>query len=669
MRHRHSVQPFLFGDSNRECPPKALDSLFREPAFALGDRLWPLDLIDPRFQCDPLFDASEELVSRTSRRRRGPTSVAPFALALTLAAGVLVGCGERVPAERALDSILVQMKPGEAGPALAEFHDDGPPIVPIVNVAPLESPPLLRLPVPRAKTPEECASELAEDPAVEFAEPIYIYRTSRTPDDARFKDLWGLSQIDAPAAWEKTTGDRSVVVAIVDDEAALDHPDLEPNRWADPELDQENDRSVEAAPDDASEHDFVEEASRLKARRETAGWHGSHVAGTIGAAGNNGVGVVGVSWDVSLMALRAFGPQGGRSDALVRAIDFASEHGARVINGSWGGGGESKALARSIARAGRRGVLFVAAAGNEAAGDPSYPASLRLPNLLSVGALGAAHALAPFSNLHADVAAPGVGILSTTAPGRYERHDGTSMAAAHVSGLAALLWSRHPEASLAQVRSAIVETGIDVDGTKHGSVSALRALLALADEATSPPTLVVGRKSLAVAMARDSLRVQQLVLRSDSGAPLPWRASTDARWIRLRRTVGTTPASLPITLDSQGLSPGVHRARVTLRPDSGEPTRIDVVLTVLEHGPPPLASGRGCSVRGMTVLVKAGTICRLSAPGIDPWVHTAGLQWVLPGGRHLAGDRLTARFLRRGHFALRVVSGTESDRQVDVEVV
>src|SRR5205823_5625253 len=127
-------------------------------------------------------------------------------------------------------------------------------------------------------------------------------------------------------------------------------------------------------------------------------WHGSHVSGTIGATGDNRVGVTGVNWKVSLMALRAIGPQGGRSDDLARAIDFAADHGARIINASWGGGGASQVLSKAIERAGKKGVLFVAAAGNDAAAKPDYPASLKLDNVLSVGATTPDEVLAPFSD-------------------------------------------------------------------------------------------------------------------------------------------------------------------------------------------------------------------------------------------------------------------------------
>src|SRR5207248_9242037 len=252
--------------------------------------------------------------------------------------------------------------------------------------------------------------------------------------------------------------------------------------------------------DDVNGYDFVDgRGDPSPARTGEERWHGTHVAGTIGAAGDNRVGISGVNWKVALMALSAIGTRGGRSDDLARAIDYAVDHGPRVVNASWGGGGQSQAIAKAVARAGERGVLFVAAAGNDGASRPSFPASLTSDNLISVGAFTPAGKLAPFSNRGALVAAPGVGILSTTAPGQYERYDGTSMAAPHVPGVAALLWSARPEATLAQVRRAILSSAVALGGTKHGRVDAARAMAALLGDSGGGGSggFVLSRDSLA----------------------------------------------------------------------------------------------------------------------------------------------------------------------------
>src|SRR5262249_30714117 len=161
--------------------------------------------------------------------------------------------------------------------------------------------------------------------------------------------------------------------------------------------------------------------------------HGSHVSGIIAAAGNNGIGVVGVDWNAQIMPLKILGSDGsGTTDAAGSAVYFAVAHGARVINASWGGGDPSPALQNAISSAGAHGVVFVAAAGNSSASNdviPTYPASYRLSNEIVVAAVDSSGNLASFSNYGAttvDVAAPGVNILSTV-PGGYAWYSGTSM--------------------------------------------------------------------------------------------------------------------------------------------------------------------------------------------------------------------------------------------------
>ena len=207
--------------------------------------------------------------------------------------------------------------------------------------------------------------------------------------------------------------------------------------------------------------------------------HGTHVAGTIGAIGGNGRGVTGINWRSSLMALKFLdgSNQGLTSDAVL-AVNYATmmraQYGenVRVLNASWGqSGGASPALRTAIEAAGQAEMLFVAAAGNgnilgqgiNIDREPFYPASYDAHNIVSVTASGPADELARFSNfgvMSADLAAPGIGVLSTLPGGRYGTANGTSMAAPHVAGVAALVWSEVPEATVAEVRTAIL-AGVD----------------------------------------------------------------------------------------------------------------------------------------------------------------------------------------------------------------
>jgi subtilisin family serine protease len=663
---------FLFAGAELPPPQRAAEP--NEPAFGSGDKLWPLDLIDPRFERDPLFDEEPDPRGE-GRKRRARKNLAPLALALCALGGA--GCGRQATPLHTGDAILVQLKPGAVAPSHVLSDDgNGPPVVPLLDLSGDDDSSLLRLPLPPGLSAEEFARRAAEDDAVEFAEPIHLYRPSKSPDDPRFKDLWGLSRVDAPAAWDKTTGDRKVVVAVVDDGVALNHADIAPNLWVNPDEIEDNgqDDDGDGYVDDVHGYDFVDDdGDPSPATSGDVRWHGTHVSGTIGAVGDNGVGVVGVNWQVSIMALRALGPDGGRADALARAINYATDHGARVINASWGGGGTSQTLSKAIARAGKRGVLFAVAAGNDGAKKPEYPANLALDNVLSVGATAPNDALADFSNQGALVAAPGVGILSTTSPGRYERYDGTSMATPHVAGIAALLWSKHPDATLRQVRDAILASGQETAGVEHGRVSAARALATLEGSSGGAGSLHLSRTSLAFAATGDRApRTQVISLRAEDGGTIGWTAKADASWIDLPRPKGETPSRLSVRVDPKGLRAGSHEAKVVItsvgKDGAREAATLSVTLTVGASAAVASAAGPSCAVQDGRVHVRAGAICRVTAPGIDPAARAVGLSWRLPGGERVQGGSLAARFVRKGTFSLRLSAQEGSDEEVPIVV-
>src|SRR5207302_7479084 len=176
-----------------------------------------------------------------------------------------------------------------------------------------------------------------------------------------------------------------------------------------------------------------------------------------------------------------------------------------------------------------------------------YPASLKLDNVLSVGATTPNDALAPFSDRGALVAAPGVGILSTTAPGQYERYDGTSMASPHVAGVAALLWAAHPNASLAQVRKAILSSAVPMTGVEHGRVDAGRAVAALDGTGDGPGALKLSREALSfTARAGRTPRAQTVSIRAEGGGTQKWTAEANQKWIVLKQIKGETPARVAV---------------------------------------------------------------------------------------------------------------------------
>lgn len=245
---------------------------------------------------------------------------------------------------------------------------------------------------------EDAVAALRRDPAVAYAEPNYLYHADAVPNDPRYPQLWGLAKINAPAAWNVTTGSTAVTVGIVDTGIATDHLDL----------------SANVVPG----HDFLQADSDP---RDFNG-HGTHVAGTIGARGNNGRGVAGVNWQVSLMPVRVLDGSGSGSNANVTAgLAYACTHGASIVNASFGGTAYSTAMRDAIASC--PNTLFVVAAGNDGVSDdrvPHYPCNYgaapdNLPNVVCVAATDTSDTLASFSNYgqSVDLAAPGVNIPST----------------------------------------------------------------------------------------------------------------------------------------------------------------------------------------------------------------------------------------------------------------
>ncbi len=306
----------------------------------------------------------------------------------------------------------------------------------------------------------EALASLRASDEVAFAEPNYVlHATALTSDDLLTGgSLWNLIKIRAPQAWDAANG-SGVVVAVTDSGIDVNDPELASRLWNNPrEIANGIDDDGNGIVDDLHGADFV---TGDGTPNDEAG-HGTHVSGTIGAAANDGRGNVGVAPGAQLMALKFLDAQGGGNvgDAIV-AIDYAIKNGATVINASWGGAPFSQGLEDAILRANSAGAVFVSAAGNESTDNdssPSYPAAYDLPNTVTVAATDNRNRLASFSNYGAgnvDVAAPGVDIVSNVGD-HYESWNGTSMAAPHVSGVAALVKSHKPSASSSEVVSAIL---------------------------------------------------------------------------------------------------------------------------------------------------------------------------------------------------------------------
>lgn len=386
------------------------------------------------------------------------------------------GNQNKAPAFRT-DRILVKLKPGVSQNA---FNT----VLTTVGVRVLKTLPHTGITILEItesnKSIDQVITSLQASGLVEYAEPDYLQRVDVIPNDPSFNDLWGLHNIgqnggtvdvdiDAPEAWDLTMGDTGLVVGVIDTGVDYTHPDLATNMWINPGeiagngLDDDNNGYV----DDVHGIDCINDDSDPFDDNN----HGTHVAGTIGARGNNGTGVVGVNWQVHIMALKFLGADGGgfTSDAI-ECLDYAimmkTTHGVniRLTNNSWGGGGFSQALQDAIEASGNAGMLFIAAAGNSSNDNdavPHYPSSYDLPNIIAVAATDRNDNLASFSSYGAtsvDLGAPGVSILSTIPGNAYSSFSGTSMATPHVAGAVALVWAHNPAADTHGVKNLLMNT-------------------------------------------------------------------------------------------------------------------------------------------------------------------------------------------------------------------
>jgi len=379
----------------------------------------------------------------------------------------------------------------------------------------------------RGVSVEDAIQRANEDPRVEYAEPDYfVYAMDTVPNDPFFNQMWGLwdggcsfcepnkpaPNLNATKAWDLTTGSDNIVAVVLDTGVQLEHEDLAPNAWVNPGEIARNgvDDDGNGFVDDVNGWNFFDGNNRTF-NPDSELSHGTHVAGTIGAAGNNGIGVTGVAWHVKIMSLKFLGGTQGKGSTsnAVKGINYAIDMrnrgvNVRVINASWGGGNESQTLRQAIADANSAGILFVCAAGNNGENideNPDFPAgySIDQPNAVSVTAVSQSGSLASFSNFghnSVSVAAPGVQICSTI-PNSYTcGFSSTSMSTPYVSGIAVLLWSHDPSLTPAQVKQRIVDTSEPLPSlvsvvARSGRVNAYAALINKVPDAQTPEVLDV----------------------------------------------------------------------------------------------------------------------------------------------------------------------------------
>ena len=300
---------------------------------------------------------------------------------------------------------------------------------------------------------------LKENPNVIYAEPDYaIYLDETEPDDEYYDNLWGMPQINAPSAWDNFTGSSTVVVGVVDTGIDYLHPDLKENIWKNPGeiADDDIDNDGNGYVDDVYGWNFVSEDNNPMDVQS----HGTHVAGTIGAVGNNGLGVAGVNWNVDLVALKVFNDSGSGYDSdAIKAINYANNMGINILNNSWGSYSYNKTLEDAIKA---YDGLFIASAGNSSVNtdiNHHYPSGYHCDNIISVAATNSKDVLQfNYGAETVDIAAPGVSIYSTVPNGKYASKNGTSMASPHVAGAAALLMGYYPDLTTSELKELILDS-------------------------------------------------------------------------------------------------------------------------------------------------------------------------------------------------------------------
>lgn len=454
---------------------------------------------------------------------------------LVLACGLLlltgaVTAGARSPDARASSGAVTTAAPyvpgvvivGYTGTASDKDRTDARKAVGGAQAQPLSplTPRAERWRLPAGTSVAEAIATLSRDPDVRYVEPDYIVTRVAISNDPSFTSgaLWGMyGDASSPAnqwgsqaaeAWGAGyTGSDQVYVGVIDEGIDVSHPDLAANIWTNPfDAVDGTDNDGNGRIDDVNGWDFVSNDRTVYDAGQDS--HGTHVSGTIGGVGGNGIGVAGVNWDVTLISGKFLGPNGGSTSGAIAAVDYFTDlktrHGLNIVatSNSWGGGGYSQALRDAINRGGSAGILFIAAAGNSTSNNDAgayYPSNYQCTTVsndcvIAVASTTSTGAISSFSSYGAttvDIGAPGSSVTSTLPGNTYGSYSGTSMATPHVSGAVALCTSINPTLTAAQTKSAIMGSSAATASLAGKTVTGGRldvgAMVSLCNPPSTPP--------------------------------------------------------------------------------------------------------------------------------------------------------------------------------------
>lgn len=522
---------------------------------------------------------------------------------------------------------------------------------------------LASLELPESLAPEAAArttlaamAAFSADPSVEWAEPNFLRRAAgggtTEPNDPFYGLQWHYDLIRLPQAWSVATGDPGVIVAVIDT-GSRPHPDLDGNTISgfdfisDPTNAGDGD-GIDADPIDPGDGDGLQPSS----------FHGTHVAGTVGAVSNNANGVAGVNWNCSLMHLRVLGLNGGSDADIAQAVRYAARlsnssgtlppQKARVINMSLGGPGSNNTMQAAVTAARNAGVVIIAAAGNNNSSELFFPASYN--GVVSVSAVDINAAKAPYSNFGStvDVAAPGGntgldlnsdgfvdGVLSTLvdesnnfAP-MFVFNQGTSMACPHVAGLAALMLDVNSALTVPEIETILLTTTVDLgtpgrdDIFGNGLIQADRALAAAAGQSSANPVLSANPSSLQFGSTTTQLSITIANTGTgslDVGTPTftPTSGGPFATLTVVPATGATDVSAIQVTVSRVGLAPGNYTGTISI-PSNGGSALVSVAMTVATPTTP-------VDVDLFLLLLTPDTYETIAGAVINP---TTGLSWLL----------------------------------------